>query len=85
MVLKSISHRIPPSIVDEKQEHERLYWQQCQRIYTFQPIYRVTGSLMAIELLTAVFTRPRRARGFHRKSILRRWIFHNASRSSASS
>ncbi|MGE9553754.1 cyclic-guanylate-specific phosphodiesterase [Erwinia amylovora] len=55
MVLKNISHRLPPSIVVKKQQEERLYWQQCQRTYTFQPIYRVTGSLMAIELLTAVF------------------------------
>lgn len=55
MVLKPISHRTPPSIVEEKQDDERQYWQECQRTYTFQPIYRVTGSLMAIELLTAVF------------------------------
>lgn len=34
---------------------ERRYWQQCQRRYTFQPIYRTTGRVMAIELLTAVF------------------------------
>ncbi|WP_147193829.1 cyclic-guanylate-specific phosphodiesterase [Pantoea sp. MBD-2R] len=54
MVLKNVSHRLPPSIVVHEQQEERLYWQQCQRIYTFQPIYRVTGSLMAIELLTAV-------------------------------
>lgn len=55
MVLKNISHRLPPSDVAKKQQEERLYWQECQRTYTFQPIYRVTGSLMAIELLTAVF------------------------------
>ncbi len=55
MVLKNISHRLPPSIVVQEQQNERGYWQQCRRIYTFQPIYRVTGSLMAIELLTAVY------------------------------
>lgn len=55
MVLKNISHRLSPSIVVKKQQQERMYWQQCQRTYTFQPIYRVTGSLMAIEVLTAVF------------------------------
>jgi EAL domain-containing protein (putative c-di-GMP-specific phosphodiesterase class I) len=55
MVLKNISHRLPPSDVVKKQKEERLYWQECLRTYTFQPIYRVTGSLMAIELLTAVF------------------------------
>lgn len=55
MVLNDLSHRFPLSNVVTKQQDERLYWQECQRIYTFQPIYRVTGSLMAIELLTAVF------------------------------
>ncbi|MEH0834387.1 cyclic-guanylate-specific phosphodiesterase [Pectobacterium cacticida] len=29
-------------------------WRLCQRKYTFQPIYRTSGRLMAIELLTAV-------------------------------
>ncbi|MEM6052023.1 cyclic-guanylate-specific phosphodiesterase [Erwinia sp. P7711] len=55
MVLNKISHRLPPSYVVKKQQEERLYWQECQRSYRFQPIYLVTGSLMAIELLTAVF------------------------------
>lgn len=55
MVLKNIRHRLPPSTVVKQQQQERLYWRECQRTYTFQPIYRVTGSLMAIELLTAVF------------------------------
>ncbi|QTF07478.1 cyclic-guanylate-specific phosphodiesterase [Brenneria izadpanahii] len=32
------------------------YWNQCQRRYTFQPIYRTSGKLMAIELLTSVFS-----------------------------
>ncbi|TCV01270.1 EAL domain-containing protein (putative c-di-GMP-specific phosphodiesterase class I) [Samsonia erythrinae] len=32
------------------------YWHQCQRRYTFQPIYRTSGKLMAIELLTSVFS-----------------------------
>lgn len=31
------------------------FWRQCQRRYTFQPIYRTSGALLAIELLTAVF------------------------------
>lgn len=35
---------------------ERHYWLDCQRRYTFQPIYRTSGKLMAIELLTAVFS-----------------------------
>lgn len=55
MMLKKISHRLPSSIVVQKHQEERLHWKQCQRSYTFQPIYQVTGRLMAIELLTAVF------------------------------
>ncbi|MBV4367445.1 cyclic-guanylate-specific phosphodiesterase [Erwinia sp. BNK-24-b] len=55
MVLKNIRHRLSPSIVVKQQQEEHSYWRECQRTYTFQPIYRVTGSLMAIELLTAVF------------------------------
>ncbi|EHD20537.1 MULTISPECIES: cyclic-guanylate-specific phosphodiesterase [Brenneria] len=31
------------------------YWLHCQRRYKFQPIYRTSGKLMAIELLTSVF------------------------------
>ncbi|MBP2168882.1 EAL domain-containing protein (putative c-di-GMP-specific phosphodiesterase class I) [Erwinia toletana] len=55
MMLKHISHRLPSSIVVQKHQEERQYWKQCQRLYTFQPIYEVSGRLMAIELLTAVF------------------------------
>lgn len=55
MVLKKISHRFISRIFIRKKKNEYLYWRQCQRIYTFQPIYRVNGNLMAIELLTAVF------------------------------
>lgn len=54
MVLKPISHRLPDSIDIQKKREDRLFWQQCQRFYTFQPIYQVTGRLMAIEVLTAV-------------------------------
>ncbi|MGM3175909.1 cyclic-guanylate-specific phosphodiesterase [Dickeya lacustris] len=31
------------------------YWHCCHRRYRFQPIYRTSGRLMGIELLTAVF------------------------------
>ncbi|WP_034945162.1 cyclic-guanylate-specific phosphodiesterase [Erwinia oleae] len=55
MVLKKISHQLSPSATGRKQREMRQFWQQCQRTYMFQPIYRVTGNLMAIELLTAVF------------------------------
>jgi EAL domain-containing protein (putative c-di-GMP-specific phosphodiesterase class I) len=33
---------------------ERRYWLECERAYTYQPIYRTDGRLMAIELLTVV-------------------------------
>ncbi|KMK36071.1 cyclic-guanylate-specific phosphodiesterase [Pluralibacter gergoviae] len=33
---------------------ERRYWLECERAYTWQPIYRTCGRLMAIELLTVV-------------------------------
>lgn len=54
MGLKNISHRLPSTIEMQKQQQARLYWQQCQRFYTFQPIYQLSGRLMAIEMLTAV-------------------------------
>lgn len=54
MVMKNLSHRLPFSPELEQQQETRLYWQQCQRCYTFQPIYQVSGRLLAIELLTAV-------------------------------
>jgi c-di-GMP phosphodiesterase len=54
MVMKNFSHRLPSSIELEQQQETRLFWQQCQRFYTFQPIYQVSGHLLAIELLTAV-------------------------------
>ncbi|MEQ4531495.1 MAG: cyclic-guanylate-specific phosphodiesterase [Mixta sp.] len=54
MMMNKISHRLPSSIVMQQRQEQRHYWLSCQRIYTFQPIYQVTGRLMAIELLTAV-------------------------------
>ncbi len=54
MVMKNLSHRLPFSPELEQQQETRLYWQQCQRCDTFQPIYQVSGRLLAIELLTAV-------------------------------
>lgn len=54
MMMNRISHRLPSSIVMQQHQKQRHFWQRCQRFYTFQPIYQVTGRLMAIELLTAV-------------------------------
>lgn len=33
---------------------ERRYWLQCERAYTYQPIYQTNGRLMAVEPLTVV-------------------------------
>jgi EAL domain-containing protein (putative c-di-GMP-specific phosphodiesterase class I) len=33
---------------------DRRYWLQCELAYTYQPIYKTDGRLMAIELLTVV-------------------------------
>lgn len=52
-MMKDFTHRRPCSL-DAQPFDTHLFWQQCQRHYTFQPIYRVTGRLVAIELLTAV-------------------------------
>jgi EAL domain-containing protein (putative c-di-GMP-specific phosphodiesterase class I) len=53
MVMKNFGHRLPAS-PEYTQPDISFSWQQCQRTYTFQPIYQITGRLLAIELLTAV-------------------------------
>ncbi|QKJ85138.1 C-di-GMP phosphodiesterase [Paramixta manurensis] len=55
MRMKNIGRRLSSSDAVRQHPTTRCYWQQCRRDYTFQPIYRVCGRLMAIELLTAVF------------------------------
>ncbi|MDU2769432.1 MAG: cyclic-guanylate-specific phosphodiesterase [Enterobacter sp.] len=40
----------PEASIENLQEHR--YWLQCERAYTYQPIYRTDGRLMAIEILT---------------------------------
>lgn len=54
MVMKSISPRLPSSTDYNPSQKTRLFWQQCQRFYNFQPIYQVSGRLLAIELLAAI-------------------------------
>ncbi len=54
MRMKKISYQLPSSIVAQQHQEQQQYWLSCQRSYTFQPIYQVTGRLMAIELLTGV-------------------------------
>ena len=33
---------------------ERRFWLQCERVYTWQPIYQTSGRLMAVELFSIV-------------------------------
>ncbi|WP_230353389.1 cyclic-guanylate-specific phosphodiesterase [Lelliottia sp. WAP21] len=42
----------PEASIESLQEHR--YWLQCERAYTYQPIYRIDGRLMAVEILTVV-------------------------------
>ena len=54
MKFKQITHRLNTLEASVESLQERRFWLQCQRQYTFQPIYKIDGSLMAIELLTVV-------------------------------
>jgi c-di-GMP phosphodiesterase len=54
MKLKQVIQRlhIPEASIESLQE--RRYWLQCERAYTYQPIYKTDGRLMAVEVLTIV-------------------------------
>ncbi|HGK7504301.1 cyclic-guanylate-specific phosphodiesterase [Kluyvera cryocrescens] len=54
MTLKQVSQRarVPDTELDSLQQLR--YWQECERVYTYQPIYTTQGRLMAIEVLTVV-------------------------------
>lgn len=54
MKLKQVIQRlnIPEAEIESLQE--RRYWLQCKLAWTYQPIYRTDGRLMAIEILTIV-------------------------------
>ncbi len=54
MKLKQITHRLNTAEASVESLQERRFWLQCQRQYTFQPIYKIDGTLMAVELLTVV-------------------------------
>lgn len=54
MKLKQITHRLNTLEASVESLQERRFWLQCQRQYTFQPIYKIDGTLMAVELLTVV-------------------------------
>lgn len=54
MKLKQVTHRLtmPAASIENLEEHR--YWLQCERAYTYQPIYKTNGKLLAVELLTVV-------------------------------
>ncbi|HAP81473.1 MAG TPA: cyclic-guanylate-specific phosphodiesterase, partial [Enterobacteriaceae bacterium] len=54
MKLKQVTHRLtmPAASIENLEEHR--YWLQCERAYTYQPIYKTDGKLLAVELLTVV-------------------------------
>lgn len=54
MITNTISGLLTPFFAAWQRAKQFRYWRQCQRLYTFQPIYRTCGKLLAVELLTAV-------------------------------
>ncbi|EOV9625453.1 cyclic-guanylate-specific phosphodiesterase [Cronobacter sakazakii] len=54
MNLKQVTHRLALPSASVESLQERRYWLQCERTYTYQPIYRTDGRLLAVELLTIV-------------------------------
>lgn len=54
MITNMISGLLTPLSAAWQRAKVFRYWRQCQRLYTFQPIYRTSGKLLAVELLTAV-------------------------------
>ncbi|MBX9330330.1 cyclic-guanylate-specific phosphodiesterase, partial [Serratia marcescens] len=55
MITNLISGLLAPCFALYACAKSRRYWRQCRRLYTFQPIYRTSGALLAVELLTAVY------------------------------
>jgi EAL domain-containing protein (putative c-di-GMP-specific phosphodiesterase class I) len=55
MITKMSTGLLAPLLAVCTQIKAQHYWRQCRRQYTFQPIYRTCGTLMALELLTAVY------------------------------
>ncbi|RYM67568.1 cyclic-guanylate-specific phosphodiesterase [Serratia liquefaciens] len=54
MTTKMISGLLAPFLAVCTHIKAQHFWRQCRRQYTFQPIYRTCGTLLALELLTAV-------------------------------
>lgn len=53
-MINQITQPLSTPVASSKSLQERHYWLQCERTYTYQPIYQTTGRLMAVELLTVV-------------------------------
>ncbi len=54
MKLKQVIQQLSLAEASIESLQERRYWLQCERAYTYQPIYKTDGHLMAIEVLTIV-------------------------------
>ncbi|KIS41241.1 cyclic-guanylate-specific phosphodiesterase [Kosakonia radicincitans] len=54
MKLKQVTQRLNIPEASIERLEERRYWLQCERAYTYQPIYKTDGRLMAVEVLTIV-------------------------------
>lgn len=53
-MINQIIQQLSTSAASPECLQERRYWLQCERAYTFQPIYQTNGRLLAVELLTVV-------------------------------
>lgn len=62
---------IPEASIESLQE--RRFWLQCERAYTYQPIYQTNGRLMAVELLTVVVHPDNPSGALPRIAILPNW------------
>ena len=54
MKLKQVTQRLPMPAASIENLQARRFWLQCERAYTYQPIYKTDGTLLAVELLTVV-------------------------------
>lgn len=53
-MIRQVIQRISNPEASIESLQERRFWLQCELAYTWQPIYQVSGRLMAVELLTVV-------------------------------
>lgn len=53
-MIRQVIQRISNPEASIESLQERRFWLQCERAYTWQPIYQTCGRLMVVELLTVV-------------------------------